>query len=164
MKVSESEVEFNSVSINATESAYLLLGTSSVWGGFWLRRWKRKGFHRRIRHLHPRVKFLSPVDDIEVLPFVLAVQEGEGVLNEYKSLHKVNDIESDAIDTNILDKIDSEALIVEEMWPPVELACHLGYADIVKHLLVEKRATTESKSTAVLLRAKQRAKALAAAA
>lgn len=91
---------------------------------------------------------------IEALSFVLAVRESEGDVTEYKLLTEVIGDETDAIDAKIRTEIDREELIGEEMWSPIALACHLGYVDIVKHLLVETRVKTDSKSIVVPLRAK----------
>lgn len=97
--------------------------------------------------------------DVHEFPFVFAVHESQGDVNECESLLEVVDEAEDAVDARIRAEVVHEDRRERERWSAVELACHLGYVDIVKHLLVKKRVKTLLKSVVVLQRAKQRAAA-----
>lgn len=99
------------------------------------------------------------VEDTHDFPFIYAVQESKGDLDELDMLLEVIDVDEDAVDAAIEADVVIDESSTEQTWSAVELACHLGYTDIVKHLLVKKKVKTLMKSVVVLQRARARAKA-----
>ncbi|KAL3663425.1 hypothetical protein V7S43_011830 [Phytophthora oleae] len=110
--------------------------------------------------LQPRAS-VTFLDDIDACPFLLAVRESEGDVSEFKQWLEMLEWEDGEIGTKVRATISREEVDVKK-WSPVELACHLGYVDIVKHLLLKKRAKSSERNIVVMIRAKDRAKTLAA--
>ncbi|KAK1943309.1 hypothetical protein P3T76_004705 [Phytophthora citrophthora] len=106
--------------------------------------------------------FVTFSDDIQTCPFFIAVQESEGDVDEFKQWLEVLECGDDQIGTKVCVTINWEEVIDVKEWSPVELACHFGYVDIVKHLLLKKRAKTGERNITVMIRAKDRAATLAA--
>lgn len=99
-------------------------------------------------------------ENVEEYPFVFAVHESGGDLNEYETLASIIDCDDDAIDAKIPADVVQRTVIGDESWSAVELASHFGYVGIVRHLLVTKRVKTSAKSVVVLRRTMSRAKVL----
>jgi len=99
------------------------------------------------------------LQDVHDFPFVFAVQESQDDIEELELLIEVIDEEEDALDATIKAEVVLEDATEQVVWSAVELACHLGYVDLVKHLLVKKRVATVMKSVVVLQRARARARA-----
>ncbi|KAK1943745.1 hypothetical protein P3T76_005141 [Phytophthora citrophthora] len=102
------------------------------------------------------------LDDLEVFPLFLAVRESEGDVDEFKQWLDVLEYENSDAGVTVRATISRKEIIGVNNWSPVEVACHLGYVDIVKHLLLKKRVKTSERSIAVMVRVKERANVLAA--
>ncbi|ETN03697.1 hypothetical protein PPTG_15915 [Phytophthora nicotianae INRA-310] len=81
-----------------------------------------------------RVKLLG---DINSFPYVYAVQTSEGSVDDCEELLEVVDNDVDKIDARIEVEVMLEIESTTVSWSAVEYACHLGYVDIVKHLLLK---------------------------
>lgn len=100
------------------------------------------------------------LQDPQQYPYVFAVQKSEGNLDECQILLEVVDEEVDKIDARIEAEVALNSETIDESWTAVELACHLGYVDIVKHLLIKKRVKTPVMNMIMIQRVRQRAKEL----
>ncbi|KAG1709912.1 hypothetical protein DVH05_016926 [Phytophthora capsici] len=99
------------------------------------------------------------LDDIDLFPFLLAVRESEGDVDEFKQWHEMLESKESEIGNKARAIISQEEVV--DVNSPVELACHFGYVNIVKHLLLKKRVKTVERNIAVMIRTKDRAKTLA---
>lgn len=98
-------------------------------------------------------------EDLAEFPYHYAVSASNGDVEECELLLEVVEEDNDPVDAQVHARI-----VRKESSPmcltPVELACHLGYVDIVKHLLLKMRVKTVEKAVVLLHRARERAKAI----
>lgn len=154
MKLALTKKTSSEVVICAAEYAYLL--GYRVVGDLLASRMKYQP-----QSIDPSVTAVSVtlLQDVNDFPFVFAVQESRDDVEELELLTEVIDEEQDPVDATVKAEVVYEDMAQEVAWSAVELACHLGYVDIVKYLLVKKRVATVMKSVVVLQRARARARA-----
>ncbi|KAL3661759.1 hypothetical protein V7S43_013055 [Phytophthora oleae] len=88
----------------------------------------------------------EPQASVICFPFLLAVRESEGDVDEFKQWLEVLEYEDSEIGATVRATISRKEIIDVKRWSPVELACHLGYVNIVKHLLLKKQVKTREAS------------------
>jgi hypothetical protein len=76
------------------------------------------------------------VEDADEFPFVAAVDESQGDVEAFEQFLELVDEDDHALEAAIqADVVRGSRQSVQ--WTAVEYACHLGYVDVVKHLLKE---------------------------
>jgi hypothetical protein len=76
------------------------------------------------------------VEDAEKFPFIAAVDESEGDVEECKQFLELVDEQDYALDATIQADV-VRGIRHSVQWTAVEYACHLGYIDVVKYMLKE---------------------------
>lgn len=97
-------------------------------------------------------------EDLDEFPYHYAVSESHGDVEECELFLEVAHEDGVPIDTRVHARIHREVRRSRIFMSAVELACRLGYVDVVKHFLVGLRVKTATKGVVLLGRAREQAK------